>query len=447
MLRTNSNNVQNDEFRENEEGIQYQGKKYLLKPEDIELDKGGGIGVGMCGTVYKGIIKNTGECVALKTLKTSAASDREMLVKEVKALVLSDGQPNVVQWHAGFVSKANGNVLLVLELMDFGNLKNVTQRYAGKQVPGEYIASIGQQCLAGLSHLHRHKVLHRGIKPANILLNLKGSVKLTDFGIATKLDEQGHCNNRAATMIYMAPERFSKDWCAEPSDVWSLGLVMHELAMGFHPFATIGNELQLQSRIMDENPPQLTEEAGRSAVLCDFANAMLVQEADARNTVEQLLHHDFLECKAKPAAMGGWLSRLKDQPEAPVADIVKAMSDLSCPESPITTETSPLRRQRSSLKGPGGRASRKSVTLRNEVDVIEVNQQKPIDEHLNLTSDEWVSVEHEAVKDCFKHYSLAPGSGRLIMNIDGKEHAPRISSKRLRPGCCSCACGLRRLLG
>jgi len=263
-------------------------------------------------------------------------------------------------------------------------------------------------------------------------LNLQGVLKLTDFGIATKLDEQGHCSNRTATMIYMAPEKFSKEWCAEPSDVWSLGLVVYELAMGTHPFAHIGNELELQAKL--ETPPKLSVDEVSNEMLCNFANFMLVQDPDDRGEVEKLLSHDFLKEGISLQKMSRWLRDLKEP----------CIEEFQHDSVRVVSLPSPMPRDRvkSILSRRGScdtQRCRKSVTMRTEVEVFEVNRDLTVaeDAFLNFTSDEWVNVDqYEEVKNSIKHWSLAPNTGRLITNIDGKEHASRISQNSCSACCC-----------
>lgn len=90
----------------------------------------------------------------------------------------------------------------------------------------------------GLVFLHRTKhQLHRDIKPENVLLDSSGQLKLTDFGISKQLDKTyGLTNTFVGTLVYMSPERMGGKNYSYSADVWALGIILHELATGAHPY-------------------------------------------------------------------------------------------------------------------------------------------------------------------------------------------------------------------
>ena len=121
--------------------------------------------------------------------------------------------------------------------MDAGSLENILDVYRIAQVipqiDEKIIAKIAIQLLCGISFLHSLKLLHRDIKPANILLNTKGEVKLTDFGISKELiNDTDFSTTFVGTTSYMSPERIMGQSYSFKSDIWSLGLVLYELATG-----------------------------------------------------------------------------------------------------------------------------------------------------------------------------------------------------------------------
>jgi mitogen-activated protein kinase kinase 3 len=127
-----------------------------------------------------------------------------------------------------------GTVKIILELMDAGSLEDVISLYRTAKVQPRIeegvLAKVALQMLCGLSYLHGKNQLHRDIKPANILLNSCGEVKLSDFGIARELlEEEDFSSTVIGTLSYKSPERIRSRKYGYKSDVWGIGLVLHEL--------------------------------------------------------------------------------------------------------------------------------------------------------------------------------------------------------------------------
>lgn len=100
------------------------------------------------------------------------------------------------------------------------------------------LASISYQLLWGLSYLHFERMMHRDVKPANILMNSEGHVKLSDFGIVARQTSLPH-TTVVGTIRYMSPERLRARPYGSASDVWSVGLVLLECEIGESPWADI----------------------------------------------------------------------------------------------------------------------------------------------------------------------------------------------------------------
>lgn len=127
-------------------------------------------------------------------------------------------------------------------------------------IPKPQLASIAYQMLWGVSFLHYENLLHRDIKPANTLVNSSGRVKLSDFGISAQRPSQDDMNTTLiGTTRYMSPERLRGKPYGSPSDVWSLGLVLLECALGASPFpdttSTIDLILTLEESPLEELIP------------------------------------------------------------------------------------------------------------------------------------------------------------------------------------------------
>lgn len=275
-------------------GITFEGHEYRLSPEDIELDPSSHLGAGACGVVQKGIIKKTGTPVAVKTVKVDDKGKREQLLNEIRGLVQAEGCPHLVQWYAGFVSKRTNAVHVALEFMDLGSLADLKKRLQGHGVPPVHLSCITSQIMKGLDHLHNRKLLHRDIKPENILHNRLGQVKLTDFGIAKDLDTTlAMAGTFVGTVTYMSPERCWAQDYSLASDIWSVGMVIYELATGKYPFADISTFPVLFEHLCEKPEPRL--DSGKfPPELCDFVASCLTRDVAKRQDTHELCQHDFV---------------------------------------------------------------------------------------------------------------------------------------------------------
>merc|ERR1719433_174258 len=262
-----------------ESGITFEGTEYRLMPEDIELD-GQQLGAGAGGVVQKGLIKTTGQMVAVKTVKVDDKGKREMLLNEIRGLVQAEGCEYLVQWYAGFVSWRTSAVHVALEFMDLGSLADLKKRLDGKGVQIPHLSCITMQIMQGLHYLHSKKMLHRDIKPENILHNRLGEVKLTDFGIAKDLDTTlAMAGTFVGTVTYMSPERCLGNDYSFASDVWSVGMVIYELATGKYPFADISTFPVLFDHLCEKPEPRL-ETGLFPPNLCDFTALCLTRDVN-----------------------------------------------------------------------------------------------------------------------------------------------------------------------
>lgn len=295
-----------------ESGITYEGMEYRLKVEDVALAEGAPLGAGACGVVMKGTIKTTGQTVAIKTVKVDDKGKREQLMNEIKGLVAAAGSKNLVQWYAGFVSKKSGAVHVVLEFMDRGSLADLKKRLGGAGVPDVHLSCVTAQMMNGLDHLHGRHILHRDIKPENVLHNAAGEVKLTDFGIAKDLDTtMAVAGTFVGTVTYMSPERAQGEDYSLASDIWSVGMVVYELATGKYPFANIESFPHLYQHLCEEPEPRLPD-GPYSPELAEFVALCLTRDVARRPDTPALVRHPYVAAVAArmpeaQAALAAWL--------------------------------------------------------------------------------------------------------------------------------------------
>ncbi|WP_148616013.1 serine/threonine-protein kinase [Nocardioides rubriscoriae] len=193
------------------------------------------LGTGGMADVRRAHDPVLGRDVAVKLLRTTDAVDRSRFASEARLLALLT-HPNVVTvLDAGVEDQ--GLAWLALELVDGDTLAD---RFARGPIDATSLAVIGAQVAAALAHAHGHGVVHRDVKPSNVLIDGAGRARLTDFGIARLLDDTaaltmtGHTIGTAA---YLAPEQVTGEPVTTASDVYALGLMLLEGLTGRREYA------------------------------------------------------------------------------------------------------------------------------------------------------------------------------------------------------------------
>jgi len=213
----------------------------------------GVIGEGAAGVVYQVVNSVTGRLDAMKILADSYGHDLEQAQRFLREIQLQAklDHPNIAQVRTAF---CEGNtIVLVMELIDGEPLSSVLQR-GPLSVAGAI--RVAEQVLNALIMAHHHGVVHRDVKPANILVDRNGFVKLTDFGLAKQYGEPGQTGQGMAvgTVFYMAPEQVrglaATDWRA---DLYAVGVLLYEMLTGRKPFD--GNEQYAVMRAQVEHIP------------------------------------------------------------------------------------------------------------------------------------------------------------------------------------------------
>src|ERR671914_1321987 len=145
---------------------------------------------------------------------------------------------------------------IVVEYVPGGDLKDLIDRRG--PLPGAMLSRIGADVADGLAHAHERGIVHRDIKPQNVLLDEYGSPKLTDFGIARALDmnQSTSTDSYLGTALYSSPEQLRGEGVTPKSDVYSLGATLYHAATGQTPFAGTPIEVASQHVSREPTPPR-----------------------------------------------------------------------------------------------------------------------------------------------------------------------------------------------
>ena len=214
------------------------------------------IGQGGMAVVYRAEDTRLGREVALKFLDAGGGADEAKRFQREARAVSAMSHPNVSVVHD--VGEHEDKRFIVFEYLPGGTLTAKIAAYhrSGRDLPEETIVQYATQMARGLAHAHRSGVIHRDLKPDNVLFNKEGALKITDFGLASQSGETRITQSGAAmgTLAYMPPEQVRGEEVDARADIFSLGVMLYELATGQLPFRG-EHDGTVVYKILNETPP------------------------------------------------------------------------------------------------------------------------------------------------------------------------------------------------
>lgn len=276
----------------------------------FQIGRGQLIGKGSYGRVYLGINLTTGDFLAVKQVEVNqkaAGQDKEKMKEMVKALDqeidtmqhLED--PNIVQYLG--CERKEYSISIFLEYISGGSVGSCLRKHG--KFEENLVSSLTRQTLSGLAYLHGEGVLHRDLKADNILLDIDGTCKISDFGISKKTDNiygNDITNSMQGSVFWMAPEviRSQGQGYSAKVDIWSLGCVVLEMFAGRRPWSkeeAIGAIYKLGSLNQAPPIPEDVSSTVSAAALGFMFDCFTIDPSD-RPTAETLRRHQF--CKPDP---------------------------------------------------------------------------------------------------------------------------------------------------
>ncbi|XP_021262501.1 dual specificity mitogen-activated protein kinase kinase 5 isoform X3 [Numida meleagris] len=238
------------------------------------------LGHGNGGTVYKAYHVPSGKILAVKVIPLDITLElQKQIMSELEILYKCDSSYIIGFYGAFFVEN---RISLCTEFMDGGSLD------VYRKIPEHVLGRIAVAVVKGLTYLWSLKILHRDVKPSNMLVNTRGQVKLCDFGVSTQL-VNSIAKTYVGTNAYMAPERISGEQYGIHSDVWSLGISFMEIQKNQGSLMP----LQLLQCIVDEESPVLP--AGEfSEPFVHFITQCMKKQPKERPAPEDLMGHPFI---------------------------------------------------------------------------------------------------------------------------------------------------------
>ncbi|KAL6425721.1 hypothetical protein ACFW04_009662 [Cataglyphis niger] len=282
--------------------------KLQLSPDMVydftseDLQDLGEIGRGGFGTVNKMIHRISNTVMAVKRIRSTVDErEQKQLLMDLEVVMKSNECPCIVQFYGALFKE--GDCWICMELMDTSLDKFYKFIYErlNERIPECILGKITVATVKALNYLKEElTIIHRDVKPSNILLDRRGNIKLCDFGISGQLVDSIARTRDAGCRPYMAPERIDPQRARGydvRSDVWSLGITMMEVATGYFPYPKWNSVFEQLYQVVQGDPPRLSPNENGNHFTMDFVNFVntcLIKEETQRPKYNKLLEHPFI---------------------------------------------------------------------------------------------------------------------------------------------------------
>lgn len=274
-----------------------------------DIEELGRLGEGAGGSVTRCRLRGRtgknghGSVFALKAITTNPNPEVQKQILRELQFNRSCNSLHIVKYYGTFLSEETASIFIAMEYCGGGSLEAIYKRVKvrGGRIGEKVLGKIAEGVLSGLSYLHERRIIHRDIKPQNILLGSEGQVKLCDFGVSGEV-VNSLATTFTGTSYYMAPERIQGQPYTVTSDVWSLGLTIMEVAQHRFPFLPESHEplmpIELLSIIVNMPAPELKDEPEEgikwSESFRHFLKSCLEKDPKKRASPRQMLGHPWI---------------------------------------------------------------------------------------------------------------------------------------------------------
>ena len=324
------------------------------------------IGEGGMANVYLANDKILDRKVAVKVLRGDLSSDDRFIRRfQREALSVSNlSHPNIVEVYD--VGEEDGQYYIVMEFIEGKTLKQLLKKRESLTLPE--VIDIMTQLTDGISHAHESYIIHRDIKPQNIMIEDDGRIKITDFGIAMALNatQLTQTNSVMGSVHYLPPEQASGKAATVKSDIYSLGILMYELLTGTVPFKG-DNAVEIALKHMKDKIPSIRKQD--PSIPQSVENILLKAAAkNPRNRYDTAkeMHDDLLTCLTEEHANDKKITF--EYPENDIDD-----------STPITTNKPPKKK----IEKPSESVFEDTEDLATEIKQEDIEENQENDEESN----------------------------------------------------------------
>ncbi len=259
-----------------------------------DFDIGRPLGKGKFGNVYLAREKRSEYIVALKLLFKSQlqkAQVEHQLRREIE-IQSHLRHPNILRLFGWFHDESR--IFLILEYAPRGEMYKILQKMPGGRFDEEKTAKFVKQLAGALDYCHQHDVIHRDIKPENLLLDMKGDLKIADFGWSVHAPSSRRAT-MCGTLDYLPPEMVENGSHDYNVDLWSLGILCYEFLVGKPPFETESHQETYRKIVtVDMEWPNHISPGAR-----DLIFKLLKKVPKERLPLQQVMKHPWIEEKTK----------------------------------------------------------------------------------------------------------------------------------------------------
>ncbi|KAJ3261946.1 Protein kinase [Chytriomyces hyalinus] len=264
------------------------------------------VGEGASGKVYlaRNIADPSASTVAIKEMLLSKQPRKDLLVNEIM-IMKECVHPNIVKYMDSFL--VGPDLWLILEYMDGGKLTDIIDAHTRLKEP--QIASICNEIIKGVIHLHKRNIIHRDIKSDNVLIGRDGAIKLTDFGYSARISvARKQRSTLVGTPYWMAPEVVKMKPYGPKVDIWSTGILAIECVEGEPPYLD-EDHLKALYLISTNGTPTLKDPESLSREFKSFLGKCLEVDVSLRSSGEDLLDHPFIRTSCSQAELATLVKR------------------------------------------------------------------------------------------------------------------------------------------
>ena len=245
------------------------------------------IGKGSFSTIYKCKNINDNKSYALKEIIIEK-NKHKLNIKREFEIMRKLNHKNIVKIHDVILDTHLSNIYFIMDYYEYGDLSKFLNK---KPLKEKFTRKYMKQLSNGLEYLLENNILHRDLKPQNILLSKNYDIKITDFGFATYYNKNTIINTLCGSPMYMAPEIITKNGYDYKSDLWSVGIILYEMIHGYTPF-NVSNFIDLVIEIKKKN---ITIKVNVSESCQDLIIHLCVTNPKNRITWQEFFNHPWFE--------------------------------------------------------------------------------------------------------------------------------------------------------